>query len=140
MTMTMIILKVTGIILLLAYLLLVFHGMTHYALEARKAKRELEKLKHKLNYSSLDENDLDTNQITAYNVAPPITTPNINCQSKLGINDIATAISIPNSMNNKIERIIFTALSVPILKQIIKHKVGHVNHNREEPLPGEKET
>jgi len=121
--MIMTILGVIGIMLLMAYLLLVFHGMTCYALEAERAKRELEKLKHKLNYSSIPENDLCTNQIAANNVAPPNTIPNTHWKNGLGISDIPAVSNIPHSMNKKIERIVFTILSLPILKQMIKHKI-----------------
>lgn len=116
------------LLLTLIYSLVVFDIMGRYALEARKAKRDLETLKKV--HSLLPENNLTNRRITAYSVAPPNKMPNSHCQNTLGISDIVPASIAPQSMSNRIEARIFKALFAPILRQILRYKITHCQPNQ----------
>jgi len=88
--------------LTLIYSLVVFDIMVRYALEARKAKRDLEMLKNELNHLLPFENNLAINRITTYNVPPPNKMPNNHMQIKPYVYPLANLVALVYTIVNSL--------------------------------------
>jgi hypothetical protein len=121
-----------GVFVLFFVIFLVF-SVEHYADRARKAEKELERLKAKFGYQSssvLPENSFRNKKKLAHNPATPSTTANSNPQIECPVSVNECQTNQPIAISRKIVAIIRRSM-FPIYKILIKRKKA-VNQNRAE--------